>query len=264
MNSIPFDFSERIVADSRTHPGKVRPHNEDAVGFFPEEGCFFVADGMGGGAAGDVASSFLENELSDAIEQTGSASSDQREADIRNAIHRTHMKIRDYAESKQFDQMGTTLALMMLNPPDAHAASICHIGDSRIYLLRDGALTALTMDHTVGAELERENKSMMKNTDWTDHRTSRFSHILTRVIGGEDEPEAEWNEIAVRPFDRFLICSDGVTTMLQESVISDILSASDHPSDAVRRISDAVLDAGARDNFSMVVVFVREDNPEKK
>lgn len=264
MNAIPVDFTERIMADSRTHTGKVRPHNEDAVGFFPEEGCFFVADGMGGGSAGDVASCFLENELTDAIEQDGSASSDRREAVVRDAIHRTHMKIRDYAESNQFDQMGTTLALMMLDPQDAHAASVCHVGDSRIYLLRDGALTALTMDHTVGAELERENKSGMKNMDWMDHRTSRFSHMLTRVIGGADEPEAEWNRIAVRPSDRFLICSDGVTTMLPESVISDILSGSDHPSDAVRNISDAVMKAGARDNFSMVVVFVREDNPEKQ
>ena len=239
-----------------THPGLVRKTNEDALGFFPEDGCFFVADGMGGGSAGDVASSLLENQISDAIEFTGGESFEQRRNRIRTAIHNAHFKIREYAKARSFAQMGTTLALMLFNPQNPWRADLCHIGDSRIYRFRDDRLAALTRDHTVGAELAREMPFDPMEKGMGDHRTSFFSHVLTRVVGEGEEPEPEWTETEVRPGDRFLICSDGVTTMLSEQDIRTVISRSGQPDEAVRALSDSVLKAGAKDNYSIIVVYV--------
>ena len=254
----PVDFGQCLQADCMTHPGLVRPVNEDAIGFLPESGCFFVADGMGGGSAGEIASSLLENQLTEAIEGSDGESFDQRIRQIRDAIRDANRKIRICAERRSYRQMGTTLAMMLFHPQDERSAAICHIGDSRIYRLRDGLLTALTKDHTVGAELSESGTEGDYAGQMTDHRVSRISHMLTRVIGAEKEPEQEWAETEVRPRDRFLVCSDGVTTMLSEDTIQQILFEAEQPSDAVRLLGDRVLQAGANDNFSLIVVFVNE------
>ncbi|MBO4491960.1 MAG: serine/threonine-protein phosphatase [Lentisphaeria bacterium] len=254
----PVEFRKLLLAESLTHPGLVRKTNEDSLGFFLESGCFFVADGMGGGSAGDIASSLLENQISDAIEFSGGESPEVRKNKIHTAIHDAHLKIREYAETRSFAQMGTTLALMLFNPWNPRRADLCHIGDSRIYRLRNNSLNVLTRDHTVGAELERE----MMSSDHPekgigDHRTSVFSHVLTRVVGAtSNEPEAEWSETEVRSRDRFLICSDGVTTMLAEPEIQKIISESGRPDEAVRALSESVLKAGAKDNYSIIIIFV--------
>ena len=266
---IPVDFRKFLFAESMTHPGLVRKTNEDSLGFFLESGCFFVADGMGGGSAGDIASSLLENQISDAIEFSGGESPEERKNRIRTAIHDAHLKIRGYAETRSFAQMGTTLALMLFNPRDPRRADLCHIGDSRIYRLRSNCLTGLTRDHTVGAELEREMASEQGEKNLGDHRTSVFSHVLTRVVGASsNEPEPEWSETEVRSGDRFLICSDGVTTMLAETEIRTIISESGRPDEAVCALSDSVLKAGAKDNYSIIIVFVGdsglpESDPEE-
>ena len=245
-----------------THPGLSRSTNQDALGFFPEDGCFFVADGMGGGSAGDIASSLLENELSEAIEYSGEKTTEDREESIRKAIHVAHQKIRSYANARSFEQMGTTLALMLFDPWNPNSAELCHVGDSRIYRFRDRALTVLTRDHTVGAELEQDMPDRWKNNGMTNHRSSFYSHVLTRVIGSKNECEPEWTETDIRPLDRFLICSDGVTTMLSEQDIQSVMEASEQPADIVRALSDSVLRAGAKDNFSIIIVLVRDSASE--
>jgi len=262
MNAV--DFQVVLQAEALTHPGLSRSTNQDALGFFQEDGCFFVADGMGGGSAGDIASSLLENELSEAIEYSGDETTEEREKSIRNAIHTAHQKIRSYANARSFDQMGTTLALMLFDPWNPHSAKLCHVGDSRIYRFRDHSLTVLTRDHTVGAELEQDMPDRWKNNGMGDHRNSFYSHVLTRVIGSKNECEPEWTETDIRPQDRFLICSDGVTTMLPETDIQSTMSAWEQPEEIVRALSDSVLQAGAKDNFSIIIVFVREFASESR
>ena len=256
MNKI--DFQIILHAEAMTHPGLCRSTNQDALGFFPEDGCFFVADGMGGGSAGDIASSLLENELSEAIEISGNETHEELEKSIRNAIGAAHQKIRSYADARTFEQMGTTLALMLFDPWNPHSAKLCHVGDSRIYRFRDQSLKVLTRDHTVGAELEQDMPDRWKNNSMGDHRNSYYSHILTRVIGSKHDCEPEWTETDIRPQDRYLICSDGVTTMLSETEIQNAMSSMDQPEEVVRALSDSVLQAGAKDNFSIIIVFVRE------
>ena len=256
------EFKDCMRADSLTHPGLVRHVNEDAVGFFLEDGCFFVADGMGGGSAGDLASGFLENELSEVIEGSRAEMPGLRKYNVNQAIHNAHIKIRNYAENMHFEQMGTTLAVMLFNPWNMNSAWICHIGDSRIYRLRQGRFIRLTRDHTVGAELAERKRSFLSKNILSDHRTSHLSHILTRVVGSTRGSAPEWEETDIHPNDRFLICSDGVSTMLKEKEIMRIMVNAEGPEETVAELSEKVLESGAKDNFSMITVFIEKKLPE--
>lgn len=235
-----------------TDRGLVRSQNEDAVFALPDDGVFGVSDGMGGGEAGELASAWVKETLSAALSGTSDESPGVRLTAAHEAISRVNGRIRSYACEKAYKMMGATIAFLMLNPWDASVAHVIHAGDSRIYRLRAGVLERLTEDHTVGVDIAKMTGDGMM----ADHRSSRFSHVLTRAIGTSETIVPELQRIAIEQGDVFFVCTDGVSTMLSDERLCEILGAADVPEAAVTGMSDAVRKAGAVDNYSMAVCFI--------
>jgi PPM family protein phosphatase len=234
-----------------TDPGKVRKNNEDSllVGEGRDETLFAVADGIGGFEAGEVASSiaieaFKELDPSNPLE---------------DAIKEANQRILAAARGdEKLSGMGTTVVAMRFGGTrEEPAAEISHVGDSRAYLLRGGHLKPVTEDHSLVAELVRSG-------DLTRAQASEHpqKNLITRALGAEEEVEADTIVLPVEPGDRLLLCSDGLSDMVSEPKMLDLLTS--HPGDTERTahaLVRAALDAGGADNVTVVVVDVREEDP---
>jgi len=231
-----------------TDAGKVRANNEDAllVGEGRDETLFAVADGIGGFEAGEVASSIAIEVLREL--EPG----DSFEAAIQKANRRILAVGRG---DERFSGMGTTLvAVRFGGTQDEPVAQIAHVGDSRVYLLRGGDLRPLTEDHSLVAELVRSG-------DLTRDQAAEHpqKNLITRALGAEEEVEVDTARLPVEAGDRFLLCSDGLSDMVPEGRVLEILADSpDDPETSARNLLSAALDAGGTDNVTVVVVDVKE------
>jgi protein phosphatase len=233
--------------------GLLRDNNEDSFLILDSDGVFAVADGMGGGDAGELASQWVCEELDDVLQGTCGESPGLRKYEVSSVVERVNARIREYAAKRGYSMMGTTLALMLFDPWDATKARICHIGDSRIYLIRNNELCRLTRDHTVGEELIRNGADI----DLSSGKVMRLAHTLTRSIGTADKMQLEWSETSVEGNDRFLICSDGVTSMLSDEDMSRIIVNSDESSEKIcQQLMYEVRSSGAMDNFTMILISI--------
>jgi len=242
-----------------TDCGLVRPQNEDSFASLPADGCFLVSDGMGGGEAGEVASRIVAERLAAAVSGTAADSPGRRKFAVQQAIHGANREIRDYARAQGYAQMGATLALWLADAWNQRRAWLCHVGDSRIYRLRDGVLEVLTRDHTLGAELAARTA----NAAFAEHSVSSLSHILTRSIGVAGRVLPEWGTADVRRGDLFMVCSDGVPTMLSDAGIGGILAGAERDlAAAAAQLADRVRLAGARDNYTFILFRIAAEPPE--
>jgi protein phosphatase len=235
---------------SCTDIGKLRDRNEDAV--LVKDRLFVIADGMGGHRGGDVASSMAVDALAD-LNLPDQSPMARLVEEIRN-VNRAVLK-RGSAE-QALRGMGTTLTAIFIEDGTAYLA---HVGDSRAYLLRDGALQQLTEDHTLVQRMVREGKI---TAEQADHHPQR--NILTRAVGVDDELRPEELTMDIHPGDRFVLCSDGLTGMVEEDEIQDILESEAEPQAACERLVEAANRAGGDDNISVIVVDVTngEDAPD--
>lgn len=228
---------------SATHTGRVRSNNEDAV-FPPVSGAnddaslFIVADGMGGHVAGEVASRIAVDTATDIDDAPG-----------RRVIGANHALLLEVAEHPELAGMGTTMTLMEM---DDGIARVAHVGDSRAYLLRDGKLRQLTVDHTVAAEYVAAGQISPEEAQNHPQR-----NMITRALGLTQNLVVDELEEEARPGDRFLLCSDGVNSMLTDPEITRELEA-ETPEEAVWALVEAANAAGGHDNISAVVVDVVE------
>ncbi len=237
----------------RTDIGLVRTHNEDHVSVVQGgDGCStlsVVADGLGGHAAGEVASEIAVSEVMDAYRRNGRPDIDGLLGD---GIRAAHERILAQArENAQLQGMGTTCTALAV---DAGKMYIAHVGDSRAYRLRE-RLEQLTRDHTVAQELVDEKIIHPAEADMHP-----AAHVLTRALGMEEplridilSPPEE-----VLAGDRYLICSDGLTGQVSDSEIRDVLSSMP-PEDACAELVRRACNAGGPDNISVAVVFVDPD-----
>lgn len=232
--------------------GLVREQNEDAVFALPEDGAFGVSDGMGGGEAGELASVWVADEIKTALSVTADESPGIRLSSACDALSRANGRICAYAREHAYKMMGATVAILLFNSWDASVAHVIHVGDSRVYRLRDGILERLTEDHTISVDIAK----MTGDGAMADHRSSRFSHVLTRAIGTSEAVSPELLRVAVEKGDVFLVCTDGVSTMLDDERLREILVSADSPETIVERVSNAVCEAGAVDNYSMSVCVI--------
>ncbi len=234
-----------------TDPGKVRKNNEDSllVGEGRDETLFAVADGIGGFEAGEVASSIAI----EAFKELDPSSP------LEDAIKEANQRILATARGdEKLSGMGTTVVAMRFGGTrEEPTAEISHVGDSRAYLLRGGDLKPVTEDHSLVAELVRSG-------DLTRAQASEHpqKNLITRALGAEEKVEADTIVLPVEPDDRLLLCSDGLSDMVPEPKILDLLTS--HPEDTertTRALVRAALDAGGADNVTVVVVDVREEDP---
>jgi len=235
------------VADSfkDTDTGRQRRANEDSA--FARAPLFAVADGMGGAQAGEVASRMAVEVLEPGLPE-GAGSTEERLAALvqqaNGAIHALSRSDEDRAG------MGTTITAAYVGEEEL---SIAHVGDSRLYLLRDGDFERLTRDHSLVDELVREGKLTPEEADVHPQRS-----IITRALGPEAEVEVDRLTWRARAGDVYLLCSDGLTSMVPESRVGEIMSGAASLRDAGRALIDAANAAGGRDNIT-VVLFRLED-----
>jgi protein phosphatase len=229
-----------------SHVGKIRSNNQDSG--YAGKYLFVVADGMGGHAGGDVASAIVVKRLAESDRLYTSPN------DAEFALHAAILAANSLLAETVFEHseltgMGTTVS-GILRVEDKIA--IAHIGDSRIYLFRDGELRQITADHTFVQRLVDSGRITQEEAAVHPRRS-----VLMRVLGDVDaSPEIDTTVLSTQPGDRWLICSDGLSSYVSEDKIQMVLATTPHPRDAADRLVKESLDQGAPDNVTVVLVDV--------
>jgi PPM family protein phosphatase len=227
-----------------TDTGRQRRDNEDSM--YVRAPVFVVADGMGGAQAGEVASRIAVEAFEQGLPESGSP--EERLADrVREANRRIHEL--SHADLERHG-MGTTLTAAYLD--DSHLA-IAHVGDSRAYLYRDGELQRLTQDHSLVGELVRKGKLTEEQAEEHPQRS-----IITRALGPEASVEVDTWTYPVKDGDILLLCSDGLTSMVPEEKIAEVLESSSSLRDAATRLIREANAAGGRDNITVVLTRLED------
>ncbi len=258
------NLSAAIEMATCTDPGRVRTNNEDAVLANPQLGLAVLADGMGGYNAGEVASAMatavLGSELEHAFalrspfELTENGQTWAHEALI-DVIARTNAAIYQAAQSNaKYAGMGTTLVTVQFYD---NRLSVAHVGDSRLYRLRDATLSQLTRDHSL---LQEQIDSGMITPEQA--RFSQNKNLVTRALGVDTTVQTEVGEYAVLPGDIYLLCSDGLNDMVEDEEIELTLTAlsANLPLCAMQLVQ-AANDNGGRDNVSVILIKIKEAFP---
>lgn len=246
----PFLFA----TSARSAVGLVRSGNEDSG--LTSSRLIAVADGMGGHAAGEVASSLAISTLADCAEIFTQAEIDQESIDdlFLNSIHNVDRALTDaVAENPALAGMGTTLTALFLR---GDAVALLHIGDSRAYRLRGNDLVQLSVDHTVIQELLEQG-----TISESDIATHPQRSVLTQVLMGEGGIELPLPLFDVQAGDRFLACSDGLTSVLTDKEIKSLLKGKERE-EALAALVDATYINGAPDNVTIVIGDIVENSNE--
>ena len=260
--SAKIDFAE--ISDV----GRVRDHNEDAIGSVGKIGLMVLADGMGGYNAGEVASGIAVQIVTEmAID--GADREERNDIDshsglmrqsivLRDAVYRANKIIYQTAQSQtNCEGMGTTIVACMFYDDKI---SIAHVGDSRAYRLRAGQLEQITLDHSLLQELVDRG---FYSTEEAQRSTNR--NYVTRALGVEPTVDVEVHEHAVLPDDVYLLCSDGLPDMVEDDDIHLTISTFNASLDVVgQQLIDLANDHGGRDNVSVMLAQVNESFPAKK
>ena len=229
----------------RSDTGRQRRGNEDA--YFARSPLFAVADGMGGAQAGEVASRLAVEVLEQGLPE-GSGSIEER---LRARVREANARINAVGQADdQRAGMGTTLTVAHVGEDEL---TVAHVGDSRLYRLRDGAFERLTDDHTLVDELVRQGKLTPQEADEHPQRS-----IITRALGPETGVEADSRTWPARAGDVYLICSDGLTSMVEEARVGELVAGAPSLAAAGRALIEAANEAGGRDNITVVLFRLEE------
>ncbi|NNN03127.1 MAG: serine/threonine-protein phosphatase [Acidimicrobiaceae bacterium] len=235
-----------------TDTGLVRDTNQDAI--YVDETLAIVADGMGGHAAGEVASALTVDVVLSTYRQRPTIEG------LLRALEDANVEVlRDASVHPDRAGMGTTALVVGLtrDPSGVTVPTMLHVGDSRAYQIRDGALRQLSSDHSVAEEWVRMGRLTPDEALVHPRR-----HQLTRAIGVDDDLQVDVLSLHVQPGDRILLCSDGLSNELSDDRLADLAGAPVPLDEAVTRLVDAAKHAGGRDNISVVLVeFTETDEP---
>jgi protein phosphatase len=239
---------------AKTDTGMSRDNNEDSVAFDDQTGVAVLADGMGGYNAGEVASgmatAFIKTELSRWLAEAGTGA---RSKEVRRAmeicVDNANLSIYNSANSNaQYSGMGTTLVLGIFRDD---TLLIGHIGDSRCYRQRGAALEQITKDHSLLQEQIDAGLITLEQA-----ATSSIKNLVTRALGVEESVLLEVNEYSVQAGDIYLMCSDGLSDMVEDAAIAKIVGAEAELDQKAGELIDAANNNGGRDNISVLMVQV--------
>jgi len=251
-----------IEAGARTDLGRVRKNNEDCYAIDTSLQLYVLSDGMGGEAHGEVASQLAvqtvvshcrqgENSRSTPFFGESSPEVSERTNRLASAIHLANRKVYETAGANPEQKgMGATIVAAWV---DAQRLSIAHVGDSRAYLLRSGALDQLTADHSLVAEKVRVGILTPQEAE-----ASEMQSVLTRAVGTSDKVNVDTDEQALIVGDFLLLCSDGLTRMVTDPEIASTLLTSATAQEAADRLVELANENGGVDNVSVIVLRVLE------
>lgn len=250
-----------------TDTGRVRSNNEDALAVDANLGVFILADGMGGHKGGEVASSLAVTSLLNRLKLTlpplkpGQLDEElgytRESIAIREAVIHANQAIHEAAqEQPQYEGMGTTLVVAVFYD---NRLSIAHVGDSRIYRLRNDQLEQITSDHTMLQEL-------IDRGFYTEEEAQRSMHrnLVTRALGVEVSVAVDIQEELVLPGDLYLLCSDGLHDLVDDAHLAERLSACEDLTDCAQTLVDDANAKGGKDNISLILARPIGDFPGKR
>ena len=259
-----------VIAAGITDVGLKREGNEDSFSTEDSLGLYVVADGMGGHLAGEVASQvaveminksfrnwiekdILQDQLFGPADDTLSLHGNYILSSIKLANRVVYELAMNY---EQYHGMGTTVAAIHVTPS---RVIVANVGDSRIYLVRDGSIEQLSRDHTIVSEQIDMGVMTVEEAE-----SSPLKHILTRNLGSSEEVEPDVYEVVPSHNDKFILCSDGLTDLVNDDEILEMTQKSDDPGELCRRFVEKVLKRGAHDNTTIISVFLKDLKQKKE
>jgi PPM family protein phosphatase len=256
-----------VAAFGLTDVGRKRRHNEDAYLIDEERGLFVVADGMGGHAAGEVASRITVESIQEYIAATeeehesswpfGFNSRVSLEGNrLTTAVEKANEKVMRAVQNRpELKGMGTTVVAALF---DGDRATLVHVGDSRAYLFRDGELRRLTDDHSWVQE--QVNAGILSEDEAKSHP---LKNVVTRALGGAAHVSVDLIEVPLRAGDRYLLCSDGLTGMLPDEELYEHFRAGASLDACVRGLIEVANARGGVDNITAILVEVKDAGPAR-
>jgi PPM family protein phosphatase len=251
----------KVVSAGATDIGRVRQHNEDAVLVRPDLSLFLVADGAGGHNAGNVASALAATSVGHYFEATANDPRLAKLVDELNlspaarrlsrAIQMANREIIEIAKTRNnYHGMGTTIAAVSAQP-EAGVIHVAHVGDSRVYRVREARIEQLTTDHSLQQDI------LEQRPDLPDEVSAKLPRkVVTRALGMEEALRVSVRTHQIIPGDKYLICSDGITGALDDDDLSDVLRIVKTPEEGVKLLIDMANEAGAEDNLAAVILMV--------
>jgi protein phosphatase len=253
----------QIASGGATDLGMVRTNNEDSYQMVPALQLFVLADGMGGEAHGEVASSLavetvvkhcLEGQENPSAPLAGEAKPglSDKSRRLASAVHLANQKVFASAAAHAEQRgMGATLTAAWIDDVNL---SIGHVGDSRVYLLRSGVLQQLTSDHSLVAEQVRRGILTASEAE-----ASTMQNVLLRALGTQPQVEVDIEQVALFPNDVLLLCSDGLTRMVTEPEIAGALQSEPDPQKAAEKLVRLANEGGGVDNVTAIVVSIKTE-----
>ena len=247
-----------LTAAVLSDTGCRRENNEDAAVSLLQCGVFAVADGMGGAAAGEVASQCTVEAIHTAFTQSPDApfalTAESSAWLLTRAVNDASRAIKAYAADHGFAGSGTTVVVLVFDRATPTRACVLHAGDSRAYRFRDGLLSQLTADHSLAAAA---------GVTVEESLPMRFRGVITRAVGLAPDVELERTSLAVRPNDLYLLCTDGLSKMVSDPQLAALLvREGDRPlEELAQTLIDHALQAGGEDNVSVLLVRVANHLP---
>jgi protein phosphatase len=256
------NLSQSLQSASQTDPGRVRDHNEDCIESRPEIGLFVLADGMGGYNAGEVASGMATSLIADGLQEAWRARDVDRlgreeakalsERLMREQIARANNAIFTTSQNNpECAGMGTTLVVCLFYD---NFVTVAHIGDSRLYRLRGDTMEQVTRDHSL---LQEQLDSGLITPE--EAKLSQNKNLVTRALGIDPTADPEIHVYETRADDTYLLCSDGLSDMVDDEEIRlTLITLKTNPSLTVQQLVQAANDNGGRDNISAMLTRVIE------
>jgi protein phosphatase len=252
----------RVVSAGQTEVGCVRKHNEDNFLVEPELGLFVVADGLGGHAAGEVASQIVVEKIGQFITHT--LERDRTwpvEYDVDLPYDGNRLKaallladqgiLNDIRSNPERESMGSTVVACLVA---GDRVTLVHVGDSRAYLVNPEGIRQITRDHSWVAE---QVASGILTAD--EARRHPFRNVITQALGNGGDLDVAVQELQIKELDRILLCSDGLSGMIQDEEIWGIMQSAPDVEEATRRLVDKAMNNGGEDNITVVIVALEPD-----
>ncbi|MEW6350080.1 MAG: Stp1/IreP family PP2C-type Ser/Thr phosphatase [Thermodesulfobacteriota bacterium] len=255
-STVVFQGTHDLRIAYKTDTGMARSHNEDTLMVDEDLGLFLVADGLGGHNAGEVASAIAADEVRCSVRQGRSAGADPFEL-LNDAIFAAHEAIfRRAQRCEDLCDMGTTIVVALL---DGESFLIGHVGNSRAYLVAEGTITPVTKDHSFVAEWIEEGLMTP-----AEARTHKARHGLTMALGVDDEPEPVVACVPLSPPVVLVLCSDGLTEMLDDREILRTIEDARDLNEACNELVDRANRKGGADNITVILIDVdgRDSSPK--
>lgn len=234
----------QLSSAAGTHVGLIRPGNEDS--YLCDHPLYVVADGLGGHAAGEVASALVVERLSE-VSVADDTSADAAQQELADAVRDANRRIHQSAiDDPEHAGMGTTVTAAV-----AVGDSLClaHVGDSRAYLLRDGELSRITEDHT---PVQRAVRAGVLTAEEALHHPSR--HVLAQAVGLDIDVEIDTPTVELQAGDRIVLCTDGMTDPIPDAHIPELITELDTPRAVVDKLIETALQRGGPDNVTIVAL----------